>query len=87
MPLTAEGAIIGTLQYMAPEQLEGRETDARTDVFAWVREAKPAALEGPEPGSRRSLFAVALVTLAVGALITAFAMGISSSAPADEVTR
>jgi eukaryotic-like serine/threonine-protein kinase len=33
-PLTAEGAILGTLQYMAPEQLEGKETDARTDIFA-----------------------------------------------------
>ena len=34
-PLTAKGTIIGTLQYMAPEQLEGAETDARTDVFAF----------------------------------------------------
>ena len=33
-PLTAEGTIVGTLQYMAPEQLEGKETDARTDIFA-----------------------------------------------------
>jgi len=33
--VTAEGAILGTLQYMAPEQLEGRETDARTDLFAF----------------------------------------------------
>ncbi|HYT75570.1 MAG TPA: serine/threonine-protein kinase, partial [Vicinamibacterales bacterium] len=32
--LTAQGSILGTLQYMAPEQLEGREADARTDIFA-----------------------------------------------------
>ena len=33
-PLTAEGTIIGTFQYMAPEQLEGVPADARTDIFA-----------------------------------------------------
>jgi eukaryotic-like serine/threonine-protein kinase len=32
--LTAQGTIIGTFQYMAPEQLEGREADARSDIFA-----------------------------------------------------
>jgi serine/threonine protein kinase/Tol biopolymer transport system component len=32
--LTAEGSILGTFQYMAPEQLEGRAADARTDIFA-----------------------------------------------------
>ena len=32
--LTAEGTIIGTFQYMAPEQLEGKQADARTDIFA-----------------------------------------------------
>ncbi len=33
-PLTSEGAILGTFQYMAPEQLEGKAADARTDIFA-----------------------------------------------------
>ena len=33
-PLTSEGTIIGTLPYMAPEQVEGREADARTDLWA-----------------------------------------------------
>ncbi len=33
-PLTAEGTVVGTIQYMAPEQLEGAEADARTDIFA-----------------------------------------------------
>src|SRR5260370_19204240 len=32
--LTAEGTIVGTFQYMAPEQLEGKEADGRTDIFA-----------------------------------------------------
>jgi Tol biopolymer transport system component len=33
-PLTQEGTIIGTFRYMAPEQVEGREADCRTDIFA-----------------------------------------------------
>lgn len=34
-PLTVEGTIIGTFQYMAPEQLEGNEATVRSDIFAF----------------------------------------------------
>jgi eukaryotic-like serine/threonine-protein kinase len=33
--MTAQGTILGTFQYMAPEQLEGHEADSRTDIFAF----------------------------------------------------
>ena len=35
LPLTGAGTILGTLQYMAPEQVEGKDADARSDIFAF----------------------------------------------------
>ena len=53
--LTAQGTIVGTFQYMAPEQLEGKEADARTDIFAFGSTLyemlhRPEGVRGPEPG-------------------------------------
>ena len=34
-PLTTAGSIVGTIQYMSPEQIEGKEADSRSDIFAF----------------------------------------------------
>jgi eukaryotic-like serine/threonine-protein kinase len=34
-PLTTAGSVVGTIQYMSPEQIEGKDADARSDIFAF----------------------------------------------------
>lgn len=56
IPLTAEGTLLGTFSYMSPEQLEGRDADARSDIFAlgavlYEMAAGRKAFEGTAPAN------------------------------------
>jgi serine/threonine protein kinase len=60
--LTEQGTILGTTQYMAPEQLEGKEADARTDIFAFgaITYEMLTGKRAFEGGSKASLIAAIL---------------------------
>src|SRR5499427_81084 len=72
--LTQEGTILGTFQYMAPEQLEGKEADARTDIFAFG-----AALY--EMATGKKAFSAASQASLITAIMSADPPAVSSVVP------
>jgi len=72
--LTQEGMILGTFQYMAPEQLEGKDADARTDIFAFG-----AVLY--EMATGRKAFSAASQASLITAIMSAEPPSISSAQP------
>jgi eukaryotic-like serine/threonine-protein kinase len=63
LPLTEESTVLGTLPYMAPEQVEGREADARTDIFALgVILYEMATRQRPFHGTSHASLAASILT-------------------------
>ena len=75
--LTAEGTLIGTFHYMAPEQLEGKAADSRSDIFAFGTVLY-------EMGTRRKAFDGANRATLIASILTGQPPSIASVRPASE---
>ena len=63
LELTEQGTVLGTIPYMAPEQVEGRDADARTDIFALgVMLYEMSAGRQPFEGRSRASLMAAILT-------------------------
>jgi len=73
-PLTAKGQILGTIPYMAPEQLEGKPIDARTDLFAFgaIVPVSPFFFATGQTAVVLSVMFSTLALIVIGAAITLF---------------
>ncbi len=78
--LTQQGQIVGTLQYMAPEQLQGKEADARSDIFAF-------GCVLYEMISGRRAFQGASAASLIGAILEREPAAIEVAPPLDRVIR
>jgi Tol biopolymer transport system component/predicted Ser/Thr protein kinase len=78
--LTGKGEILGTLQYMSPEQLQGKDVDARSDLFAfgcvfYEMLTSKRAFEGDSPAS------------VIAAILEREPVKMSSTAPFERIIR
>jgi serine/threonine protein kinase len=78
--LTGQGQILGTLQYMSPEQLQGKDTDARSDLFAfgcvlYEMLTGKRAFEGDSPAS------------VIAAILEREPVKLGSTAPLERIIR
>ena len=82
--LTEVGTIVGTVPYMAPEQIEGREVDARTDIFSFgVVLYEMVCGRRPFAGDSRASLMAAIVAAEPPALVVAAAAGTGLARAAD----
>ena len=82
--LTEVGAIAGTVPYMAPEQIEGRDVDGRTDIFAFgVVLFEMLCGRRPFAGDSRASLMAAIVARGTAGVVVAAAAGAGLARAAD----
>jgi eukaryotic-like serine/threonine-protein kinase len=68
-PLTTAGTIVGTIQYMSPEQIEGKDADARADIFAFGALLYEMATGKRAFEGKNQISVASAITAAVGSIV------------------